>query len=165
MDRALYGMTVALFFLPLILFLSGFMAAQDPRVGVPLRIAATMGPAVFVSAIYAWIWLRFRPTRFVVHADRIEVVWPWKRRTIPLATIESASIVDRAELRRRTGFGMRVGAGGLWGGFGWYWTTRRGIAQMYVSRLDRFVWIERGRERPWMITPEDPEGFVQACSR
>lgn len=162
MDRAIYWMTVALLFLPVILALAGFVAAsRDSRFGVPVFVAAQV-PAVFASAIYAWIWLRFRPTRFVVHADRVEVLWPLKRRTIPRASIQNASIVDRAEMQRRAGFGMRVGAGGLWGGFGWYWTTKRGKVQMYVSRLDRFVWIERGHERPWMVTPENPETFIRA---
>jgi hypothetical protein len=73
--------------------------------------------------------------------------------------------VDRQELRRDVGWGMRVGAGGLWGGFGWLWTSRRGIVQMYVSRLDRFGWIERGKERQWLITPERAEEFVAALTR
>jgi hypothetical protein len=55
-----------------------------------------------------------------------------------------------------------VGAGGLWGGFGWLWTERRGIAQMYVSRTEGLVWIERRGGRPWLITPEEPEAFVRA---
>jgi hypothetical protein len=161
MDGVLYWMTVALFVLPVVMALAGLTAApRDPRFGTPL-LAVALGPAALVCAIYAWIWLRFRPTRFVVHADRIDVVWPLKRRSIPRATIESASLLDRAGLQGVAGFGVRVGAGGLWGGFGWYWTARRGIVQMYVSRLDRFVWIERGSERPWMITPENPEEFVR----
>lgn len=60
---------------------------------------------------------------------------------------------------------IRIGAGGLWGAFGWLWTTKRGIVQMYVSRTDRFVWIERAGERPWLITPENPEEFVRTLSR
>jgi hypothetical protein len=59
---------------------------------------------------------------------------------------------------------MRVGAGGLWGGFGWLWTQRRGIVQMYISRTDGFVWIERIGDRPWLITPDEPEKFVRALS-
>jgi hypothetical protein len=27
------------------------------------------------------------------------------------------------------------------------------------------VWIERGGERPWLITPERPEAFVSALAR
>jgi len=59
---------------------------------------------------------------------------------------------------------MRVGAGGLWGAFGWLWTTKRGTVQMYISRTDNFVWIERRSERPWLITPERPEQFVAAMT-
>jgi hypothetical protein len=122
------------------------------------------GPAIFVVLIYAWIWTRFRPTAFVVHPDDIEVIWPLKRRRIPRSGVSAVRLVDREELRRQVGWGMRVGAGGLWGGFGWLWTARRGIVQMYVSRLDRFVWIERGGARPWLVTPDRPEMFVQALS-
>ena len=119
---------------------------------------------MLVIAIYSWIWLRFRPTRFVVRPDVIDVAWPLKRRTIPRDDISEARLIDRGELRRETGWGMRVGARGLWGGFGWLWTQRRGIVQMYISRTDRFVWIERASGRPWLITPEQPEAFVRALS-
>jgi hypothetical protein len=164
MDRVIYWMTVALLFLPVGMTLAGLMAApRDPKIGAPL-LAGTLGPAMLVSTIYAWIWLRFRPTRFVVTPDAVEILWPLKRRRIPRLTIESASIIDRAGLQRLAGLGMRVGAGGLWGGFGWYWSTRRGRVQMYVSRTDRFVWIERGPERPWLVTPEQPEQFVEALT-
>jgi hypothetical protein len=74
-------------------------------------------------------------------------------------------LIDRATLRREAGWGLRVGAGGLGGGFGWLWTQRRGIVQMYVSRIDGLVWIERVHDRPWLVTPEQPEAFVRALSR
>lgn len=119
------------------------------------------GPGIVLIAIYAWVWTRFRPQRFVVGSDAIDVHWPLKHRRILRSTIKSARRVDNAELREIAGAGMRVGAGGLWGGFGWLWTTRRGVAQMYVSRTDGYVWIERGTERPWLITPDDPDRFVR----
>lgn len=121
-------------------------------------------PALLTSLLYAWVWLRFRPTRFVVHADRIEIVWPCKRREITWSERATAHVVSRAALKHEIGWAMRIGAGGLWGGFGWLWTSRRGIVQMYVSRLDRFVWIEIPGARPWLITPEDPERFVEVRS-
>ena len=121
-------------------------------------------PALFVVAIYVWVWLRFRPSRFVVHQYVLEVIWPLKRRAIPREDISNVRLIDGQELRSEIGWGMRIGAGGLWGGFGWLWTKRRGIVQMYISRTDRFVWIERANSRPWLITPEQPEAFVRALS-
>ena len=144
-------LTLVMAVLPAVLLVAG---ALGPR--------ALFLPAVLVLLIYGWVWARFRPTAFVVHRDSLEVIWPLKRRRIPRGEIASALVMGRQELRREVGWGLRVGAGGLWGGFGWLWTSRRGIVQMYVSRLDRFVWIERGSERPWLITPDRPEELVRA---
>jgi hypothetical protein len=132
--------------------------------GASLGSPALAVPAVLVAGVYGWVWLRFRPTGFEVHPDAIEVIWPWKRRRIRRADVSDVRLIDRDELRREVGWCMRVGAGGLWGGFGWLWTQRRGIVQMYVSRTDRLVWIERAGGRPWLITPERPEAFVRAAS-
>src|SRR5689334_10003074 len=120
------------------------------------------GPALLLALIYGWVWTRFRPTAFVVHPQVLEVIWPLKRRELRRDQISAVRLIDRRELRRQVGWGMRVGAGGLWGGFGWLWTERRGIVQMYVSRMDQLVWIERGSERPWLITPDQPEAFRRA---
>ncbi len=116
--------------------------------------------AFLVISVYAWIWLRFRPSQFVVHQGGIDVRWPVKRRVIPRKEIVSVRLMDPKQLKKEIGWGMRVGAGGLWGGFGWLLTKRRGLVQMYVSRTDGYVWIERSGKRPWLITPEQPEAFI-----
>jgi hypothetical protein len=123
-----------------------------------------LGPAAFILAIYAWIWLRYRPTAFVVHPRTLEVTWPLKRREIPRGDISAVRAIDRQTLRRETGWGMRVGAGGLFGAFGYLWTTNRGLVRMYISRTDRFVWIECKSDRPWLITPDQSDAFVRALS-
>jgi hypothetical protein len=120
--------------------------------------------ALLVVIIHSWVWLRFRPNAFVVHPRSLEIVWPLKRREIRRDGITEVRIIGRQTLRKEIGWGIRIGAGGLWGAFGWLWTKKRGIVQMYVSRTDRFVWIERAGGRPWLITPEKPEEFVYALS-
>jgi len=122
-------------------------------------------PALFIIAIYVWVWTRFRPSQFILHSGTIEVVWPLKRREIRRETISDVRLIGCQDLKNEVGFCMRVGAGGLWGGFGWLWTQKRDIVQMYITRTDRFVWIERRNERPWLISPERPEEFVQALMR
>ena len=121
--------------------------------------------ALLLLAIDSWVWVRFRPSRFTVKGSGLEVTWPLKRRHMPRESIVSARVINRQQLKREIGWGMRVGAGGIWGGFGWLWTTRRGVIQMYISRTDGFVWIERTAGRPWLLTPEEPEEFVRALSR
>lgn len=85
------------------------------------------------------------------------ITWPLKYHEIPRESIVSVRLLDRDALREEIGWGVRIGAGGFGGGFGWLWTQRHGIVQMYVSRTDRFVWIERDHDRPWLVTPEQPE--------
>lgn len=146
--------------LTVIMLLLPVLLAVLAAAGAPPLFA----PALFLTLLYGWIWIRFRPTRFVVHPHAIEVIWPLKRREIRREGITAVRLLTPEELKREAGKGMRVGAGGLWGGFGWLWSERRGTVQMYVSRLDGYVWIERGSERPWLITPERPEAFVRALS-
>ena len=121
-------------------------------------------PCFIVIACYMWIWLRFRPTRFVMHKQSLEVIWPLKRQEIPLHSISSVRLLDRDALKQEIGWGLRLGAGGLGGGFGWLWTKRHGLVQMYISRTDGFVWVERKSDRPWLLTPEQPEAFIRALS-
>lgn len=154
MSPLIFGLTLTLLALP-------FAFLASVAVGKSLLLV----PALLVIGIYAWVWLRFRPSAFVIRPDAIEVEWSLKRRRIPRDDIAGIRLLREGELRREVGWGARVGAGGVWGGFGWLWTSRRGIVQMYISRTDRFVWIERTNGRPWLITPEEPEAFVRAASR
>jgi signal transduction histidine kinase len=154
MSPAIKWLTLLLLALPFAFFGGGLVSQR-----------ILLLPALFIVATYAWIWLRFRPQSFIVRDRELEVVWPWKRRSIARDSISGVQLLDARALRAEIGWGMRVGAGGLWGGFGWLWTTRRGIVQMYVSRTDGLVWIERANERPWLITPERPEEFVTALTR
>ena len=121
-------------------------------------------PGIFLVILYVWVWVRFRPSRFVVAREGLRVVWPLKHTSIPRSEITEVRLLDAPALRQEIGWGVRIGVGGLWGGFGWLWTKRRGIVQMYISRTDRFVWIERGGARAWLITPIDPEAFVRALA-
>jgi len=150
MSPAIRALTLVLLALPLALLVGARL--EQPFLAVP---------AALLAAIYAWIWLRFRPSEFVVDPTVLRIVWLLKRREIRREDIASVRVLDKAQLKQEIGWGLRIGAGGLWGGFGWLWTKRRGIVQMYVSRTDGFVWIERGRGRPWLITPERPDSFAR----
>ncbi|MCU0242247.1 MAG: PH domain-containing protein, partial [Vicinamibacteria bacterium] len=59
---------------------------------------------------------------------------------------------------------MRIGAGGLWGGFGLLKTSRVTFS-MWLSRTDRFVLVSLRDTRPLLITPENPERFIAALRR
>jgi hypothetical protein len=132
-------------------------------VGFPAG-AAPLGAGVFVAAIYAWVWLWYRPSRFELDRAALSIVWPLRRRIIPRAGIASARILDSKRFREEFGTAWRIGAGGLWGGFGMLWTSRRGMIDFYISRTDRYVILEGAFGRPLMITPDRPTDLVAALT-
>jgi len=104
---------------------------------------------------------RGRPTAFELDAAGLEIRWPLRSQRIAAGDIAGADLLSRESFRRDFGWGMRIGAGGLWGGFGWLY-TRRGLVDLYVSRTDRFVLVRRRAGRPLLLTPERDESFVDA---
>jgi hypothetical protein len=46
--------------------------------------------ALLLLAIDAWVWLRFRPSRFTVQGGGLQVIWPLKWCHIPRESIVSA---------------------------------------------------------------------------
>lgn len=140
-------------FLPLPLVLAAAALACG---GPPVLLAA----AAFVALVYASVWLWFRPTRFELTPGALRIVWPIRRREIELASVESLEIVSGRELRREFGLLLRVGAGGLWGGFGMLWSSKGRHLDFYVSRLAPLVLIRRRLGRSLLITPDDPERFA-----
>jgi hypothetical protein len=156
MSGLIRGMTYTLFLVPI-----AFLAAPllDPR----------LAPLAFVGGVvaigYAFIWLSMRPSAFVVTPEGLDIVWPLRRRHIPRANLVGASEVGRDDLRREFGLLLRVGVGGLWGGFGLAWSSRGEHLGLYVSRhADGFVLVRSLGTRSLLITPERPAAFAAALS-
>lgn len=154
MSPGLRVLTIVLLLLPAVFLVAVLAGQKDAAI-----------PLVMVVVIYGWVWLGFRPRAFIIHPNTLEIVWPLKRREVPRQSILSLRQMDAKTVKTEIGWCARIGAGGLWGGFGWLWTQRRGIVQMYISRTDQFVWIQRGDKRSWLITPERPEEFVRELSQ
>lgn len=153
MSPAILVVTLMLLALPVGFFIAAMAGARFH-----------LAPCFVVTAIYVWIWLRFRPTCFVLHERTLDVIWPLKRREIRRDSIAGVQLLDRDALKHKIGWALRIGAGGLGGGFGWLWTKRHGLVRMAVSRADGFVWIERKNDHSWLLTPEQPDEFVRDLS-
>lgn len=152
---------------PLFRWLSAALLAI-PVVFVALGLFAdvpVLGPVgLLMAALFAWIWLRWRPSGFEVSDDGLTLRFPMGRRQLPARDIASVRVMTPSAFREEFGLAMRIGVGGLWGGFGWLWTAQRGLIEFYISRFDGFVLIERRAGRPLLLTPERPEELVDALS-
>ena len=150
MSSSIRWMTFALLLLPVGFLFLGL------RGGSPLGYV----PAIVVSAIYLFVWLWLRPTRFELSREALRIVWPLRRFTLPLAEVDMVEAITGDAFRDQYGWGMRIGAGGLWGGFGLL-KTRNGTLRFYISRLDGYVLVEPRQGRVLLLTPTNPERFVQ----
>ena len=138
-------------------------------IGMALLAAAGWGRSVLcwvalaLPALYSAIWLWCRPSEFRVGPPGVQIRWPLRTRTIRWHQIASARAAPSGrELRAQLGVAIRVGAGGLWGAFGWVWSSRLGWCPVYVSRTRDLVWLERPAGSPLLLSPERPEEFVDA---
>ena len=153
MSRSIRVLTLALLPLPLVLLAAAPFCGAGPTL---------TGAALFVGLIWAGVWTWFRPTRFELSSASLRIVWPIRRRDIELSSVERVEIVSARDLRAEFGFLARVGAGGLWGGFGMLWSSKGRHIDFYISRLGPMVLIHRRTGHPLLITPEQPERFVDA---
>ena len=152
--RVLTGVALAT---PLGLLCAASLSSPPAR-GVLLAAVAC------VALLYAGVWLAWRPTSFEIDGEALRIVWPVRVRAIARRSIGDARALTGKELRERYGLGLRIGVGGLWGGFGLL-KTRATTFSMWISRTDRLVVVDVANARPLLVTPEDPERFVQTLRR
>ena len=152
MDLVMWGLTLFVWALPA-LFL--WLASVSP-VSAGFKFFA-----VALVILYGLVWLAFRPTRFEVDANELRILWPLRRRSIPRENVTCVRRITRSEFRAEFGFYARFGAGGLWGAFGLLWTSKAGWVNLWVSRLDGWVLVERHGARPIVLTPRAPADFVR----
>jgi hypothetical protein len=153
MSSLIRGLTLGLLALPFVVLAAAWAA------GTPAPAALVVAPLLL---LYAAVWLWWRPTRFVLSEHGLEIVFPARRKQVARAELGAGRIVSAAAFRAEFGFAVRIGVGGLWGGFGWLWTRRRGMVEFYVSRTDGLLLLERRGGRPLLITPVRPEALAAA---
>jgi hypothetical protein len=161
MDGLNTALSVVVGAIPLLFLLPPALGAAFGQPGTPvLLIGGLTGTvALLIVALLAGIALYARPQKFVLDAEGLRVVWPIRQRLIPWRDVAGVEVIDRGPFRARFGTGMRVGAGGFLGGFGWLKTERQTF-DFYISRVDRFVIVQTRSGHPLLVTPESVEEFA-----
>jgi len=136
-------------------------------INAPQPIGASSAVILFfLVSIYASVWSIGRPAAFLVSSQGLEIIWPLRRRFISREHLSGAETIDLAALKQEFGIILRVGAGGLWGGFGLAWSSKGKHLSLYVSRhKDGFVLVRAGGGvRPLLLTPARPREFAAAAA-
>jgi hypothetical protein len=153
MNGAIRVMTVGLVLFGVVFLVAGLVT---PQVRGPFFVTGG-GFALLTVAV----WLLWRPTHFIVRNGRLVLVYPARSKGVALSDFTDAEVLDGAGLRSRLGWALRVGVGGLFGGFGWLYTSQ-GWVEMDISRTDGLVLLSFTGRMPLLVTPDDPQAFVTA---
>jgi hypothetical protein len=84
----------------------------------------------------------------------------WSR-NIPIERVSNIRIITAKTFMKEFGWAIRIGAGGLWGGFGWLWTKNKGFVEFYISTTNYLVIIEHSNKKNLLITPNNPEQMLK----
>lgn len=153
MSPLMWGLTLFCWAIPTFFFLSAFL---NP-IASPIALVGAL-----MVIIYATVWVWWRPSAFVVTPDNLELQFPVRKIVVPRDQIENCKLWSGADLKARYGATYRVGAGGLWGGFGWLRSSSKEWIEFYISRQSDYLYIERHEAIPLLLTPSDREDMLAA---
>ncbi|MEY3299738.1 MAG: hypothetical protein RLZZ597_2998 [Cyanobacteriota bacterium] len=151
MSPLIRGLTLILWLLPLT-FGTWALVSHERIAGIIFLL---------LIALYGATWVWYRPSRFVISPDSLKIIFPGWQRRIPMGDISHICITSKEDFRQQFGWAIRIGVGGLWGGFGWLWTAKQGLVEFYISQLDSFVLIKRTTGKSLLITPDNPNQLVE----
>lgn len=155
MSPLILGLTIVLLFLPVLFLGIGIFGAGPAR-------AILLVTGVLIVLLYLGIWVYGRPSSYRVTPAELMIIWPIRSRPVPRHDVASARVMTLKDFRTEYGNTVRIGAGGLFGTFGWLWSWRSGRLDVYVTNLGPWVVVERRSGRPLVLSPEDPDGFAAA---
>ena len=115
--------------------------------------------AVVFGLLTILVHLYGRPRCFEISDEGMIIVWPARIRKLPRGAFTEVRPIKRIELGRMI---RKFGAGGIFGQFGWFHSVYMGNLDTYITRNDGMVLIRLRNRRPLLITPENPDDFVQA---
>ena len=155
MDRLFRVLTALLMGLP-VLFAILMLTSPWP---LPLLFG---GVGAIVGLLYTWIWFYWRPSQFRLDTAHLHIEFPRRQLVVELSEVAAVQVYDaHQDFVNDWGPGVRIGAGGLWGAFGWL-KTSKGLLQMYITRNEQLVVIEFTGRKPLLITPDQAQDFVYA---
>jgi len=111
-------------------------------------------------AIYG-LAFAFRPAGYVVTNEEVLVSRPLLNVHIKRADIHRVVALPAQDLSASI---RLFGVGGLFGYYGRYTNLRLGRTTWYATRRDTPVLVETTDNKKYILTPDDPSGFVRALA-
>lgn len=139
----------------------GIFALTSVLLLIPVLMLFWGPPAIagILIILFGYVWFWLRPSGFKITDDDLVIVWPLRKKVISRRVIRDVQAKTKTVFRDQYGMGIRIGAGGLWGGFGYLWTKKE-MLEMYITSTEHLVVLEIEDGRNVLISPDDENRFV-----
>lgn len=101
------------------------------------------------------------PTQFILTREEVILDAPFAKRRIALNEIVEIRPVDAVE---KKGIIRAMGASGIFGDWGYYYSPTFGSAKVYARRRDHWILIVTSLRGNYIIAPDDPS-FLHYLNR
>ena len=112
--------------------------------------AAFLIESIFLG-IYLFCYI-YAPQAYLVERDKIIIIRPIGKIEITLSNISNIRIIDKSELKTLI---RTFGVGGLFGYYGYYYSSSLGKLTLYITQRKNLILIEQKVGRKVLISPDD----------
>ena len=154
LDKLTKGITLAAAILLLLI-----IALQ---LGLVMQASKTLAIVLsaFILAVFLMAYL-FRPLYYELTGSELIIHRPIKDVKIVRQNILRAEPVDKKQLK---GTIRLFGVGGFFGYYGKFTNSRFGSMTWYATRKDNTILLTTGDKKKILLTPDEPELFIQELS-
>ena len=151
LDNTSKILTAAIFGFNVIFFILFMFQLKDmgPIMLIPIFILI---PIILFTFLY-------QPLGYELTMDNIEIHRRINKFYIPKNEIDSISHISGSELGNTW---RMMGNGGLFGYTGYFHSSNLGKMRWFVTQRNHYVIIRKTDGKKILISPDDPDGFVQA---
>jgi hypothetical protein len=122
---------------------------------VALIVDALLIVTLLISALFA-------PRRYSITASSIVIHRRGRDISIDLQSIHEVRRLAGREIR----WAFRVcGVAGFFGTYGYFYHSKLGNFTAYITTMDSIVLIQYGKNRKMVLSPADPDRFVEAIDQ
>lgn len=132
------------------------IVSKDPKVKIPMTFGAIL---IVVGTVLPAIWA---PMKYIVTNNEVIIKRIGPDIIISQADICAVNCMPYDQVF--SGAVRTMGCGGLFGIYGNFKSSSMGKFRAYMTRRNKLVVIATN-ERPFVLTPDDTEGFVTAVDR
>lgn len=111
--------------------------------------------ALLIESIFLGTFLLcylYAPQAYTVESDKLSIIRPIGNIDLALNNFSSVRLVDKSEIRTLV---RTFGVGGLFGYFGFYYSSSMGKLSLYTTQRKNRVLIEQKEGRKVILSPDD----------